>query len=329
MARVVRFHRTGGPEVLQIDAVDPGKPRAGELLLRVRAIGLNRAEAMFRAGAYLEAPALPARLGYEAAGEVEAVGPGVTGFAVGDVVSTIPAFSMNQYGIYGDSAIVPVHAVVKHPGCLSLTEAAAIWMQYLTAYGALVQLGGLSAGDAVIITAASSSVGLAAIQIARSLGATPIAATRSAAKREALLTAGAAHVIVTESEDLATEVMRITGKKGARLGFDPVCGAAVEGLAAALADQGTLFLYGALAGTPTPFPLFTALSKNLTLRGYTLFSVTQDPHKLELGKRFVIDAIESGKLRPIIARTFPLEDIVAAHRYMEANEHIGKIVVTP
>src|SRR5271166_3396496 len=115
MARVVRFHKTGGPEVLQIDEVDVGAPGAGELRLRVHALGLNRAEAMFRAGMYLEQPTLPARLGYEAAGTVEAVGAGVTGFAVGDKVSTIPGFSMNHYGVYGEQAIIPAATAVKLP----------------------------------------------------------------------------------------------------------------------------------------------------------------------------------------------------------------------
>ncbi len=328
MSKVVRFHRTGGPEVLQIDELDLGAPAAGEVRLRVHALGLNRAEAMFRAGAYLEQPILPARLGYEAAGEVEAVGSVVTDFKPGDAVSTIPAFSMNQYGVYGDTAIVPAHAVAKHPASLSWSEAASIWMQYLTAYGALVPLGNLAAGEAVIITAASSSVGLAAIQIANSLGAIPIATTRTSGKRAALLKAGAAHVIATEEQDLVAEVMRVTGNKGAHLAFDPVCGPGVEALAAALAEQGTLFLYGALATAPTPFPLFTALAKNLTLRGYTLFSVTQNPADLERGKRFVIAGIEAGHFKPLIARTFPFAEIAEAHRYMESNQQIGKIVVT-
>jgi NADPH:quinone reductase len=328
MSRIVRFHRTGGPEVLQIDELDIGAPQAGEIRLRVRALGLNRAESMFRSGAYLETPGLPAKLGYEAAGEIEAIGPGVSGFAVGDAVSTIPAFSMTHYGVYGDAAIVPAHAVVRHPANLSWSEAAAIWMQYLTAYGALIECGHLAQGDAVIITAASSSVGLAAIQIVNSLGGTAIATTRTGAKREALLRAGAKYVIATEEQDLAAEVMRLTGGQGARIAFDPVCGPGVEALAAAMGEGGSIFLYGALASAPTPFPLFPALAKNLTLRAYTLFSITRDPKTLERGKRFVLDGLASGKFKPLIARSFPLEEIVEAHRYLESNQQVGKIVVT-
>jgi len=328
MSRIVRFHRLGGPEALQIDELELGAPKSGEIRLRVRAIGLNRAESMFRSGAYIEAPSLPSRLGYEAAGEIEAIGEGVTGFAIGDAVSTMPAFSMTEYGVYGDAAIVPAHAVVKHPSSLDWSEAAAIWMQYLTAYGALVEIGGVSPGDAVVVTAASSSVGLAAIQIVNAAGATPIAVTRTQAKREALEKAGARHVVVTENDDLVAETLRITKGEGARLVFDPIGGPGVEALAEATALGGTIFLYGALSSAPTPFPLFAAIRKQLTLRGYTLFSVTRDPQKRERGVRFVLDGLASGRLWPIIARSFPLERIVEAHRYLESNEQIGKIVVT-
>jgi NADPH:quinone reductase-like Zn-dependent oxidoreductase len=144
MARVVRFHRIGGPEVLQIDNIDVPAPGSGEVRINVKALGLNRAEAMFRSGTYLEQPRLPSRLGYEAAGIVDAVGPSVTAFKPGDAVSTIPAFKQGRYGVYGDVAIVPAAAVAKHPASLSWTEAAAIWMQYLTAYGALIDIAQLS-----------------------------------------------------------------------------------------------------------------------------------------------------------------------------------------
>ena len=144
MARVVRFHETGGPEVLKIEEVEVPPPGKGEVQIRIHALGLNRAESMFRSGQYLEEPKLPARLGYEAAGTVAAIGPGVQGFKVGDAVSTIPSFSLNDYGLYGDLANAPAHAVTHHPASLSWVEAAAVWMQYLTAYGALIDIAGLT-----------------------------------------------------------------------------------------------------------------------------------------------------------------------------------------
>src|SRR4051812_12322452 len=143
MARVVRFHKTGGPEVLQIEDLEVPPPGKGEVQISIKALGLNRAESMFRRGQYLEDPRLPARLGYEAAGTVAAIGPGVQGFKVGDPVSTIPSFALNDHGLYGDLANAPVHAVTHHPTSLSWVEAAAVWMQYLTAYGALIDIGKL------------------------------------------------------------------------------------------------------------------------------------------------------------------------------------------
>jgi NADPH:quinone reductase-like Zn-dependent oxidoreductase len=123
MARVVRFHKTGGPEVLKIEHLDVPPPGKGEVQIRVKALGLNRAESMFRRGEYIEQPDFPARIGYEAAGTVAAVGPGGEGFKVGDAVSTIPAFSMNQYGVYGELVSAPVHAVAHHPASLSWEQA--------------------------------------------------------------------------------------------------------------------------------------------------------------------------------------------------------------
>jgi NADPH:quinone reductase-like Zn-dependent oxidoreductase len=328
MARVVRFHQTGGPEVLRIEELEVPPPGKGEVQIRVHALGLNRAESMFRRGQYLEEPKLPARLGYEAAGTVAAVGPDVKGFKNGDAVSTIPSFSLNAYGVYGDLVNVPVHAVTHHPASLSWVEAAAVWMQYLTAYGALIDIAKLTRGDTVLIPAASSSVGLAAIQIVKKVGAIPVALTRGRSKRQALLDTGAAHVIVTDEQDLVEEVLRITGGKGARVVFDPVGGPTLEKLARATARLGILFLYGALSPEPTPLPLFDVLGKWLTIRGYVLMEITSDPERLERAKQFVNEGLAEGSLKPIIARTFPLEEIVEAHRYLESNQQIGKVVVT-
>jgi len=327
MARVVRFHKLGGPEVLTIEQMDVPQPGPGEVRIAVKALGLNRAEAMFRSGHYLEQPKLPARLGYEAAGTVAALGEGVQGLKVGDVVSTFPGFSMNRYGVYGDTATVPAIAVAKHPESLSWAEAAAIWMQYGTAYGALIDIGDLKAQDTILIPAASSSVGIAAIQIARMVGATPVALSRRGNKRQPLLAAGAAHVIATEEQDLVAEVKKVTGGKGARIVFDPVGGPTVAKLAAAMSKGGILFLYGALSTEPWTVSLIDMLDKSLTIRGYTLFEIAGNPQRFERAKKFIVDGLSAGKLKPVIAKTFPLEQIVEAHRYLESNQQVGKIVV--
>ena len=328
MPKIVRFHETGGANVLKVEDLPLTEPGEGEIRLKVEAIGLNRAEIMFRQGQYLESPQLPSRLGYEAAGTVDAVGPGVSGIGVGDRVSSIPAFSMGQYGVYGESAIVPAFAVVRYPENLSAVEGAAIWMQYLTAFGALIDIGQLKKSDHVLITAASSSVGLAAIQITKSAGASAIATTRGADKKQFLLDAGADHVIVTDEEDFAETVMTITFGKGANIIFDPVAGPLLEKLADAAAPGAIIFEYGALSSAPTIFPLFSALAKGLTVRGYTLFEIVRDSEKLSRGKQFVYEGLQSGKLKPIIDRTYPLDAIAEAHQYMESNQQKGKIVVT-
>ena len=326
--RIVRFHHTGGPEVLQLDELPLPVPGPGEVRLRVKAIGLNRAEVMFRRGQYLVAPQLPSKLGYEASGIVEAVGPGVDGSWSGKTVSTVPAFPADKYGVYGEVAIVPVDALAVYPEKLSYEEGTSIWMQYLTAYGALIEQGHLSKRDFILITAGSSSVGIAAIEIAKAVGAVSIAATRTSRKKAELLALGAGHVIVTEQEDLAARVDQITSGKGARIVFDPIGGKGLEALAAAAAPGGIIFEYGALATDPTPFPLFSVLGKHLTIKGYTLFEVVGDPAAFPKAKQYVFDHLASGEFKPRIDRTFRLSEIVEAHRYMESNAQIGKIVVT-
>ncbi len=328
MPKIVRFHETGGPEVLKIEDLPLAQPGEGEVRLNVEAIGLNRAEVMFRQGRYLDAPELPSRLGYEAAGLVDAVGPGASDIHVGDRVSTIPAFSMGKHGVYGESAIVPSYAAARYPDHLSPAEGAAIWMQYLTAFGALIDIGQLEEGDAVVITAASSSVGLAAIQITKAAGALAIATTRGADKKQFLLDAGADHVIVTNEEDLAETVRAITVGKGANLIFDAVGGPLLEMLADAAAPGALIVEYGALSPAPTIFPLFSSLKKGLTVRGYTLFEIAKAPERLARGKQYIYEGLDSGALKPLIDRTFTLNAIVDAHRYMESNQQKGKIVVT-
>ena len=294
----------------------------------MQAVGLNRAEDLYMRGFYLEIPELPSRIGYEAAGVVEAVGPGVDSSWVGKPVATIPGFSMSKNGVLGEEAIVPAASLGEYPAKLSPEEAAAIWMQYLTAYGALVTFGGLKRGDFVLITAASSSVGLAAIQIVNAEGAIPIAATRKSDKRAQLLALGAAYVVVTEEEDLVARVNDITGGNGARLIFDPVGGPGLEKLAEASAYEGIVFLYGMLSMQPTPFPVRPALGKGLTLRGYSLHEILRDPQLLKASKQYVFERLADGRFHPKIAKTFPLAQSREAYEYLESNQQVGKVVIT-
>lgn len=327
MTRVIRFHEHGGPEVLRIEHVQVPQPAHGEVRIRVKALGINRAEALIRAGRYIESPTFPSGLGLEAAGIIEQLGEGVDGLQVGDRVSVIPPRSMVRWPAYGEQVVFPAASIIKHPSSLSWEEAAASWMQYLTAYGALVDVAKLGQGDVLVVTAASSSVGLAAIQMANLLGATPIAVTRTSAKRAPLLAAGARHVIVTQEENLAERLREIAGPEGVRVVLDPIGGPLFEPLTAAMARGGILIEYGGLSPQPTPFPLATVLGKSLTLRGYLVHEVTTDPERLRAAKAFIVAGMETGALRPLIARRFPFEQIIEAHRFLESNEQFGKVVV--
>jgi len=327
-AKVVRFHECGGPEVLKLEVLPIPDPGPGEVRLRVQAFGLNRAEVLFRQGKYLVRPHPPCTLGYEAAGVVEAVGGGVDKNLLGKRVSTVPSFAADKYGVHGEVAIVPAYSLATYPEKLSPQEGASIWMQYLTAYGALVQHAKITRGDFVVITAASSSVGVAAIEIAKVQGAVSIATTRTSKKKAELLSLGADHVIAAQEEDLVKRVQEITGSKGARVIFDSIAGKGVELLAQAAAQGGTIFIYGSLAMEQTPFPLLTAVPKGLSMRGYSIFEVVSVPELRAKAEKYVLDHLESGDFKPRIAKTFPLSQVVEAHRYMESNEHIGKIVVT-
>ncbi|MEM5404180.1 MULTISPECIES: zinc-dependent alcohol dehydrogenase family protein [Paraburkholderia] len=328
MSRTVRFAQAGGPEVLQFVDEPVRAPGHGEVRINVKAIGLNRAEAMWRADRYIEPVRFPAGLGYEAAGIVDAVGEGVVGIAPGDKVNVIPSFSMNQYFTYGESIVVPDYAVVRHPESLSFAEAASVWMMFLTAYGALIEDAKVGAGDYVVVPAASSSVGLAAIQIVNYAGATSIAVTRHASKKQPLLAAGAAHVVVTDETDLQDEIMRITGGKGARVVFDPVGGPNFAKLISALSFQGIAYLYGALDERATTLPVLEMIAKVVSVKAHNIWLTSGDAERRKAAVEYVLKGLESGALKPVIDRTFTFEQMVDAHRYLETNGQFGKIVVT-
>lgn len=328
MTRVVRFYEYGAANVLRIEDIEVPAPAADEVQISVKAIGLNRAEVMFRNGAYLQKANFPSQLGYEAAGTVTTVGGDVKGFTEGDAVSVIPTLDMSRWPTYGELINIPARYVVRHPKHLSFVKAAAAWMMYVTAWGALIDQAKLTADDFVIVSAASSSVGIASFQIARIVGATVIATTRTSAKAQALLDAGAHHVIATEEEDLASRVNEITGGKGARVVFDPIGGPAIAQFAEVMSVGGILLEYGALSPDAGVFPQFAVLGKSLTLKGYLYTEVVSNDAALNRAKAFIVDGLESGKLDPLVSRTFPFDQIQDATRFLESNEQVGKVVVT-
>ncbi|MER6998410.1 zinc-dependent alcohol dehydrogenase family protein [Streptomyces sp. NPDC000410] len=325
LTRAVVFHELGGPEVLRVEDVPLQEPGPGEVLIRVEAIGLNRADALFRSGTYYYPATLPgSRIGYEAAGVVEATGDGVDGFAPGDPVLTAANFDFGVHGVHSERVVLPETSVVARPEGTDPVTAAAAWLTYSTAYGGMVTTGGLRPGDHVLITGASSGVGTAAIQTAVRIGAVPIATTRSEAKRQRLLDLGAAHVITTDTEDLVKEVGRITGGQGARLAFDAIGGPGFAAIGDALTTGGTAVLYGWL----DPRPVALSMNWPLTLHTYNNGAVVDSDEGRRRTAHFIGSGLRDGSLVPVVAETFDgLERIVDAHRLMESNSHTGKIVV--
>jgi NADPH:quinone reductase-like Zn-dependent oxidoreductase len=333
MPRIVRLHSFGGPENLRVEEAPSAPPGPGEVRLRVEAAGVNRDHFTFMSGHQFRGhgfvqPELPSRLGYEAAGVVEAVGEGVDRSWIGKRVAPVPGFDESRYGTLGEEAVVPAGTLSEYPSRLTSAQAAAFWVPYLTAYGALVPIAHVGPGDFVSIPAASSAVGLAAIQIVRDAGATAIGVTRTSAKKDELLSLGANHVIVTKEEDYEGRVREITGGNGVRITFDPVGGPFLERLAAAAAPGGIVIEYGRLSGQPAPFPLMPVVGKGLTLRGYTMSEITRDPPAAAEAKRYVFDRLADGRFVPRIARTFPLDQTVDAYRFLKSDEQIGRVVIT-
>jgi NADPH:quinone reductase-like Zn-dependent oxidoreductase len=328
MSRTIKIAKAGGPEVLEFIEAKVRTPGPKEVRIRVKAIGINRAESMWRNDKYIEPVKFPAGLGYEAAGVVDAVGKDVNGIAVGDAVNLVPSFSMNDYFTYGEIIIAPDYAVVRHPKSLSFVEAASIWMMLVTPYGALIEDAKITKGDFVIISAASSSVGLGAIQMTNYAGATSIALTRTSAKAKQLLDAGAAHVIATEELDMVQEVMRITAGNGARVAFDSIGGPEFPKLISALAFQGTVYIYGALSDGVTPIPVLQMIAKVPTIKAHNIWLTSGDPARQKAAVEFILKGIEDGALKPVIDRTFKFDDMIEVHRYLENNGQFGKIVVT-
>ena len=327
-ARSVRIYQFGGPEVLRVEDAVVGAPGSGGVRLEIRAIGLNRTEITLRSGRSPAKPPLPASIGWEAAGVIDEVGPGVEGWRPGDRVALVPAYSAAQYALYSNIANVPARSLVAIQNGQTFEQAAATWAAFGTAWAGLISVGDLKEGQAVLISAASSSVGLAAIQTAIRVGARPIALTRRSVKSDELRSHGAMAVLATEEVDVVQQVKELTGGKGADLVFDAVGGSGFAKLAEASANGSTLILYGALSVEPTVVPPFQVFGRDLTIRGFAFPTVARNDERLAAAKQFVSEGIASHSLVPTIARTFPFNEIAEAHRFLESGTQVGKIVVS-
>jgi len=326
MPRVVVFDEFGGPKVMHIVEESTPEPGVGEVRVRIEAFAVNPLDLMMRSGTSPAPIPLPhARLGVEGTGVIDEIGPGVTGLEIGDpvIITAIPDASAR--GSYADYTTLPASRVIARPTGLDVTQAAAIWVAYSTAYGALIEKAGMRPGDHVLISAASGGVGRAAMQIANQIGAVPIAVTRQTAKKDDLLAAGAAAVIATDHDNLVEAVRDHTGGTGADLILDLVMGPGQQDLVNTARPGATLVVAGSLDPRPTPFP--TGIP--LRIFRYRSFDHTLDPAAVGRMAAFLNAGVRLGALSPAIDTVFALDDIVEAHRHLEEGLHTGgKIVVT-
>jgi NADPH:quinone reductase-like Zn-dependent oxidoreductase len=248
-----------------------------------------------------------------------AVGAGVERWAPGDAVSVVPSFSQNDYPVYAEEALVPASSLVARPPEMDAVTGAAVWMPYLTVYGMVAEIVRVRPGDRVLITAAGNSIGAAAIQVVRRLGAVPVVTTAVPAQRAELLAAGAAAVIDSEPRvELAVAIRAATDGHGADLVLDAEGGPQVEQLVAACAPGAAVIVHGGLSGQPTPLP--AGGPDPVCLRRYHVFEITTDSAAMRRAEHFVRSGLAAGALTPMVDRVFEFDDVVAAHRYLDSPD---------
>jgi synaptic vesicle membrane protein VAT-1 len=337
--RQVWITKKGGPEVLQVrEAPDP-EPKPGEVRIRVAAAGINFADVLARMGLYPDAPRLPAVVGYEVAGTVDRVGAGVQGIREGDRVGSI-----TRFGGYSDRVCVDAAQAYALPEWLSFEKAAAIPVNYLTAWIMLVWLGCVREGDRVLVHAAAGGVGQAALQICRWKGAEVIG-TASASKHTRLRELGVAHCIDYRTQDFLDEVKRITGGKGVDIALDAVGGSSFRKSYRALAPLGRLYVFGASALAPgkkmnvvaaarglwempvfRPLPLMNA---NKGVHGVNLGHLWGQPERLGRMMADIVARVTDRTFDPVVDRTFPFSHAGDAHAYIQDHKNFGKVLLTP
>ena len=331
--------KIGEPEVLELrEAPDP-EPGPGEVRIRVEASGINFADILARMGLYPDSPKLPAVVGYEVAGVVDRFGDGVEGVREGDRV-----LATTRFGGYSDAVCVPQPAALPIPDSLDFQAAAAIPVNYLTAWLMLVRLGHVRKGEAVLVHACAGGVGLAAVQICRHFGAEVIG-TASASKHQRLREAGVSACIDYRTQDFLTEVRRLTGGRGVNIALDAVGGESFRRSYRALAPLGRLFIFGASSVAPgTKRNMFAALSqlwKMPSFKPMQLMSHNKGVYGVNLGHLWsradelaammgeILALVADGAFKPVVDRAFPLADAAAAHRYIQDRKNFGKVDLVP
>ncbi|WP_431822331.1 quinone oxidoreductase family protein [Burkholderia sp. F1] len=323
MAHAVRFHQTGGPDVLRWETVEVGDPGPGEVRVKHAAVGLNFADTYFRSGLY-PVP-LPSGIGVEAAGVVEAVGDGVTHVAVGDRV-TYTGF-INTLGAYSTERLVPAAPLIRLPDAIACDTAAAMTMRGLTSAYLLRRIHAFNAGDSILLHAAAGGVGLIVSQWAKLLGLTVIGAVSSEAKAEVARAHGCDHVILYRQEDIAGRVRELTDGKGVDAVFDSVGKDTFDASLDSLKRRGLMVCVGTASGPIPPFnPQLLAMKGSLYLTRPALADYIADPAEKAALAGELFDHVAAGRIRIEINQRYALEDAVRAHRDLEAGKTTGSSV---
>lgn len=323
--RAVRFTRTGGPEVLELQEVETPRPGPGEILIRHEAIGVNFIDTYHRTGLY-PVPQLPSPIGQEGAGVVEAVGDGVSRFAPGDRA----AYAMGSLGAYADYKIVSADRAVRIPDGVDARTAAAVLLKGMTAEFLVRRAYPLQAGQTALIHAAAGGVGQLLTQWAKALGAVVIVTVGSEAKADRVRDLGADHVILYRSADVATEVRRITEGVGVSVAYDSVGKDTFEGTLASLARRGLFVSFGNASGSPPPIEA-QRLSRagSLFFTRPTLGDYVATTAELDASAGTVFEMIRSNRLQVEIGQTFPLAAAPQAHRALESRQTLGATLLIP
>jgi NADPH:quinone reductase len=325
--QALRFYDTGSLDVLKIDTIARPQPGRGQVLIDVHAFALNRADILYFQGQHYSLPNPPSLIGSEAAGIVEAVGEGVTAWHVGDRVATIPHHNQGL-GVHARHALFDARYLARWPEGLSAEQATSTWMEMLTAYYPLIETAKLTRGDKVLIAAASSSAGLGAIAIAKDVGATVIATTRTRAKVQEIASSGADHVIATDEDNLASRILEVTGGKGVRVVYDPIAGDFLDEYVEALDDHAMVFVYGVLRSLHAHVDIVKFVRKAATVYPYSMFNHVRNIDELARGVAYVQGRQAAGAFLPKIDKVFKFDDAIDAYRHMLDGKHVGKIVVS-
>ncbi len=330
MHRAWVIHDYSGFDGLSLERFPDKTPGPDEVRLRVEAFALNWGDMDLMEDRYSYSfSSFPARIGMEAAGIVDAVGSEVNGIEVGERYCTLPHFYDNR-GASGESLIVKARYLTRAPAGLSAVESASIWMQYLTAYYPIAELAKAQPGRVILVTAATSTAGTAALEIGRQCGATMIGTTRFEYNRPYLEDAGADHVVVTGSsnEGLDTQLKELTNGHGIDAAFDAIGGGLMNHYVGALAKNARIFFYGMLDSEFPRIPYAALFQSNALFQAYSLFNYVEDDEMCAKGIAWLNGALAAGELSPNIDRVYPMEDYVDACRYMkEPRRAHGKVVI--